>query len=141
MDYRVVFVLLLAGVLLLLATIVYYDRKFGKNNLEYKRTIDDELRSLKSSLKSYELSVSEYRTKYIQQVESYNTVHEHLAKITEQMRILRKNQNTLRMNMVRRYEVVVPKNYAEVMQKLNDMMDREGLSVKNSKVQRSSRQA
>ena len=67
--------------------------------------------------------IGDYRHQYRTHIESYNQVHEHLQKVTQQMQSLRKSQRILRENMIMRFGLVVGDKNREIFKRVAKQLE------------------
>lgn len=110
--------LLSLSITIALIYLVYKDfiaQKELKKDLEAKKLLDIQTLNKAKELESELLKVS--RLYELQQAEIAGN-QDHLARIREQLRVMDRRQRILRDNMIRRYEIVLPKNFHDISKKL-----------------------
>lgn len=106
------------GVLILLSEYKHHREVVDRQNL-----ISGNLTMVRNDVIKCQQSLDEYRAKYIEHAKSYNDVHDHLAKVTDQMMLLRKGYRVLKQGMVKRYEISVPNDFKAHMKTIAKKME------------------
>jgi predicted DNA-binding protein (UPF0278 family) len=67
--------------------------------------------------------MDEFRSKYIEHQKEYAELHEHLQKVTSQQHLLARAMRAIKIKMVQRHEVVLPKDFVNHLGKLAKKLD------------------
>lgn len=118
-----VFFAIIAGAVFFFGFLFYLsDRAFQSGIKLKQQQLAEQLFDISKKLKDIESNQAEYRQKHIHAQESMADVHDHLAKVTDQMKLLVRGYKTLKNGMIQRYEVLLPNDFKKDIKTLADKM-------------------
>lgn len=94
------------GILLLIS-----ESRHHSEMLTAQRLVAADVKTLDNKVKRFDESIAQYTNKYIENNRSMADVHDHLAKVTDQMRRLNKAHIAIKNGIVKRIEIVVPGDF------------------------------
>lgn len=100
------------------------DRSFHASVIKKQKELSEGIFDLNKKFMDLENTIADYREKYKFHQESMEDVHDHLGKVTDQMRLLTRGYKVLKTGMIKRYEVLLPSDFKKNIKTLADKMEK-----------------
>jgi septation ring formation regulator EzrA len=122
------FFAIVIGMIVFFAVLKYItDKQFHHEMIERKaeqeRHTNQRISDLDDQFSKMNGRMDEFRSKYIEHQKEYAELHEHLQKVTSQQHLLARAMRAIKIKMVQRHEVVLPKDFVNHLGKLAKKLD------------------